>query len=1172
MTEFNLGTLIENRYRVLTVIGTGGMGTLYRVSDEAREGEIVALKTVRLEGPMIEGPKRVEYFQREFQLLTQLRHPNLVSVYDYGITTEGELYFTMEWVEGDDLEPSLRPLEPGETVDVMVQVCRALAYLHARGVIHGDLKPGNVLVTADTGDVGRRIKLVDFGLAHEVRSPESRARYYSPGYTAPETREQRPVDHRTDLYSLGAMWYALLVGEAPMFLPGPGKERLIRFALDEALEGQDQIPRVIGTVVARLMATSPADRYGSANEVIEAVNEVTGSAYELETRETAVSYALRTHFVDREAELADLQALWEQAKSDEGQLVLISGESGVGKTRLVTELEVQAELEGARVVWGQCIESGGSAYHPWREVLRVVVRYVEDVDEPTMLRAGPVLATLLPELWGREYMGALEPPADLEPQAAQRRLNDTIVQVLQAAAESRPTVVVVENAHWADEATLELLRFLARLPGQKGLLVCITYRDDEVEADHLLETLAGEQVRRIRVNRLSPEVTTELVCSMLGLEELPALLTERIQQTTRGNAFFVQEMIRSLAAEGEVLRRTVGGWQVNRDALEEARLPEGIQQTVGRRLNQLSEEGRLVLNWAAVVGMVFWEGGVAAAGQVVWQRVRVALREGLEQGLVVVRDETSFAGEREYLFPNPTVWEVSYESIPEEERQTYHARVAAWLMARSDEEVGEHLGLISDHLERAGEAEQAVVYLKRVGEQAAAQFANAEAVAYFSRALALTPVDDLAGCYALLLAREKVYDMQGAREAQHEDLAALKKLAEALGDRRRQAEVALRRANCAGVTGDYPGAIAAAQEAVHLAQATQDMSQEAAAYMQWGETLWRQGEYEASRLRLEQALPLSRAAGVRGVEADSLRVLGLISWQQVDHAGARDYFEQALQIYREIGNRRYEAGTLNNLALVALERGNPAEARGYYEPALRIFREIGERRGEALVLGNLGVVFDQQGNYAQARTYYEQSLSSRREIDDRSGECQALANLGLLFHNLGDDETAWERGQEALHIAQEIGDRRWEAFARTNQGYVLMVKGRFAEAVESFQQALSARRELGEHSLATESLAGLASVSLAQSNPTLALNYVEEILDYLNQGNTLDGTDEPFKVYLTCYRVLRANQDSRAETVLEKAYALLQERAAKIDDEEMRRSFLENVASHREIIAAWESR
>ena len=1190
--KFEIGDLIENRYRVLTVIGTGGMGTLYRVSDEAhrdgaKDGEIIALKTVRLRGLAAEATESVKRFQREFQLLTQLSHPNLVSVYDYGVTTEGELYFTMEWVEGGDLEPNKRPLEPGAITLVMVQVCRALAYLHARGVIHGDLKPLNVLM-ADG-----QVKLVDFGVAHEVRSPEDRARYYTPYYSAPEVTKLEPLDQRADLYSLGAMWYALLVGEPPMFMPGAGKERLIRFALDEALESQDQIPKAIGAVIARLMATSPADRYGSANEVIKAVNEVTGSAYELETRETAASYALRTRFVNREAEIETLQTVWKEAQQDLGKVVLISGESGVGKTRLVTELEVQAELKGARVVWGQCTERGGDAYHSWREVLRVLVRYVEGTDEVTgktaMKQIGPVLAGLLPQLWERDYMAGLAPPAELEPQAAQLRLNDSIAKVMRAAAELRPTVIVIENAHWADEATLMLLRHLARVPVAVGLLVFVIYRDDEVDSEHMLEKLAGKRVQRVRLGRLSSGVTTELVRSMLGLERLPALLTERVQRTTGGNAFFVQELIRSLAVEEKVLRRTVDGWRVDRDALEGVRLPESIRQVVGRRLSQLSKEGRLVLNWAAVVGMVFWEGGVAEVGQVAWQRVRVALREGLEQGLVVVRDESSFAGEREYLFPNPTVWEVSYESIPGEERQECHARVAAWLMVRCDEEAGGHLGLIADHLERAGQTEQAVLYLRRAGEQAAAQFANAEGAGYFSRALDLLPEDDLAERYDLLLAREKVYNLQGAREAQREDLAALRELAVTLddpattdapsasGQAGRRIELALRQASYGVEIGDYPSAIAAARSVVHLAQATQDMSSEAAGYLQWARALWRQGRYEACRLRLDQALTLSQERGVRQVEADSLRFLGLVFRVQGPFAEAKAHFEQALPINCELGDRLGEGRLFNNLAGVSSEQGRPAEARIYCEKALSIVREVGYRRGESIILGNFGLASLLLGDYGEAKAYHEQALRISREADALFEEGRLLAHLSLVLHLLGDDKAACECARQALSIVKSADMRETQGRALTFLGHALVGLGELSEAVDAYQQALDIRRELGQPHLAMETLAGLAQVSLVQSDLIQAQIYGEEILDYLESypstesGHALDGTVEPFRVYLTCYRVLRANQDSRAETILKEAHALLQERAAKIDDEEMRRSFLENVVAHREIVATWES-
>jgi len=194
-----------------------------------------------------------------------------------------------------------------------------------------------------------------------------------------------------------------------------------------------------------------------------------------------------------------------------------------------------------------------------------------------------------------------------------------------------------------------------------------------------------------------------------------------------------------------------------------------------------------------------------------------------------------------------------------------------------------------------------------------------------------------------------------------------------------------------------------------------------------------------------------------------------------------------------------------------------------------------------------------------------------REIGERYGACIALLNSGLVSHNQGDNETAHEYSQQALELAQSIGSRTHQGYTWTVLGHVLAGLGRLAEAMDAYHRALALRRELNEHHLVIESLAGLSLVSLAQNDLDQAQAQVEEILSYL-EDNTLDGTEEPFRVYLTCYRVLHAGQDARAGDVLGRAYRLLQERSAKIGDEEMRRAFLENVPYHRDIVAAWETR
>jgi tetratricopeptide (TPR) repeat protein len=179
--------------------------------------------------------------------------------------------------------------------------------------------------------------------------------------------------------------------------------------------------------------------------------------------------------------------------------------------------------------------------------------------------------------------------------------------------------------------------------------------------------------------------------------------------------------------------------------------------------------------------------------------------------------------------------------------------------------------------------------------------------------------------------------------------------------------------------------------------------------------------------------------------------------------------------------------------------------------------------------------------------------------------------LSLLCHQLGEDDAALEHSQLALDIAQQLGDRSTQAYSLTYLGHALAGLDRLAEAADAYRQAMILRHEFGQPHMAIEPLAGLARVSLAQNDLALAQTHVEEILDFL-EDNTLDGTEEPFRVYLTCCRVLQANQDPRAQVLVITAHNLLQDQAARIEDQSLRRSFLENVAAHRELVREFGSR
>jgi DNA-binding SARP family transcriptional activator/predicted ATPase/Tfp pilus assembly protein PilF len=374
-----------------------------------------------------------------------------------------------------------------------------------------------------------------------------------------------------------------------------------------------------------------------------------------------------------------------------------------------------------------------------------------------------------------------------------------------------------------------------------------------------------------------------------------------------------------------------------------------------------------------------------------------------------------------------------------------------------------------------------------------------------------------------------------------------------------------------------------------------------------GQSLLRQGKPAAAREQFEQALALARSAQVQQVEATSLLALGVLAHRQGDRSSAAAHFERALAVYRTLEDRRGEGRALSYLGTNCSET-DPPRARVYLEEALQIRREVGDQRGEAMTQNNLGALLDQMGHYDQARACFEQALAISRELGAREGESDALNNLGmmsqylgrydwarsrfvealalkeeigdrwgqvavqaslsLLCHLQGDDELAREHGQNALEAARDLGARQFEADALNYLGHALAGLGQFDQAHAAYEQALEIRHDIGLVNPTMESLAGLARVALAQGSVAPAQAYVAAILDHLQSG-TLDGTEEPFRIYLTCYRVLQAAGDPRAAELLRTAYLLLQQRAAAIGDRALRRAFLQNVAAHRELEEAY---
>jgi predicted ATPase/class 3 adenylate cyclase len=439
-------------------------------------------------------------------------------------------------------------------------------------------------------------------------------------------------------------------------------------------------------------------------------------------------------FVGRDGELERLGQLWKEAVACEMRVALLAGEPGVGKTRLAAELARRVHDEGATVLAGRCDEDLGVPYQPFVEALRHFVDHVPDLTG-RLGRYGGELVRVVPEL--AERVPELAAPLRSDPETERYRLFDAVAAWLVAASAEEPLLLVLDDLQWAAKPTLLLLRHVVRAGGGR-VLVLGTYRDTELAHDHpLLEVLADLRgpggVERLSLSGLDDVGVAAIVEQASGraLDEANAALARAVYEETEGNPFFVREVLRHLAESGAV-ERAEGGW-TTRLPVDQMGIPEGVREVVGRRLSRLSSHTNQALRVAAVVGAEFELGVVQAAGELGEEALLGAVEEAVAARVVTEVSATRFR------FAHALMRATLYESLTAARKVTLHRKAAQAIEAIHEDALDDYVPALAHHWARASapaaDAARAVAYATRAGDQALAQLAHDEAVAYYRQAL-----------------------------------------------------------------------------------------------------------------------------------------------------------------------------------------------------------------------------------------------------------------------------------------------------------------------------------------------------------------------------------------------------------------------------------------------------
>ncbi|MGI9648719.1 MAG: BTAD domain-containing putative transcriptional regulator [Acidimicrobiia bacterium] len=762
--------------------------------------------------------------------------------------------------------------------------------------------------------------------------------------------------------------------------------------------------------------------------------------------------------VGREHLRAEAVAAIESALAGSGGVVLVEGEPGVGKTRLLEGMADDANWRGFNVLWGEAPDDEvAGSFHPLASALEGALSPIRS--EQLRAQVGElwlgVLSRLLPTL--RDWLPDIAPVASLEPSEEAGRMREAITRSVTGLARVTPQLLILDDFQWADDDTIAAVSHLAGALAQAPIVVCVAYRSQDARRrpvlwDAVRELDATPRSRRLPVEALSPVETDELIRVSSATQGTPDLV-ERIHSETGGNPLFVLETLRAIHEHNLAVAATeIDGFP------GDFPVPATVQDLISRRLETLAAADRAVLDLFAVAGL---ESDPSVLVSVL-DRPRPEVFESLD---LLVRRGILFERGSRYRFRHEQVRRVVNSDLASERAAELHGAIAESLIER-DPDAPEP---IAHHLSAAGRHSSAAPYAVLSAERATEVQAYAAAASHYRVA-----VEAGDASMRTLLAFESVLDVLGRRSEQAvviDDLLAAGRTGEPTSEAKR------RHAWYLAHTDDFDEAASAGAEALEADESADDREGMADDLMVLGMAALWSGEPAQAVGHLEQAVPLSSSAVQ---QARSRRALGTALSAVQEYEQADEEARTALELFGAAGDPRGEAEALGLLGIITMERGRAADAVAFYERAIDLCRQIGYRHGEAVNTANQGNALWYAGRISEALDAFAAAVDMFGSMGNRRGRAMVQANAASIHHSVvGDDATAAAYCRSALGYFTEVGNEDGAAQVQCNLADIARRAGDLPTAASHIRLGLASVQRAGNRWLEVQLLYSQAQLLMA---------------------------------------------------------------------------------------------
>ena len=1119
------------RYTINQKLGQGGMGAIFQATDRL-SGDTLALKRLN-SAPRGFGDNQAQrmFLTQEFRILASLRHPNVITVQDYGFDDDGHPFFTMELLhDARDIVRESITLSLIEKIQLLIQLLQALAYLHRRGILHRDLKPNNILVQRGV------VKVLDFGLAIEALHRDAEPAG-TPRYMAPELIRGRAATVSSDLYAVGVIAFQMITGEHPFNVGNVGE--MARLVLesqpdfskllhvsntltptqpprafagetdddhtrtpsdlkplddDPTLPPAERDPTVgietiiidptahsddpkrttrqfkqdtLPGIIETLLDKDPNARYTDAESVIRALCRAAGLPLPVETQEIRDSYLKTAPFVGRDNEMSQLVAALQAVKPDARGSAWLVGGESGSGKSRLVD-----ELRVQALVDGLLVlhvQADDNAPTALHPWRNALQRLALIVNIDAAEAA--ILQAIVPDI-DRFVTAVADHELDdiNEHQAAEARIIDTMLSVFHRI--NKPTVLLIEDVQWTP---LDILRRLTVQTADVPLMVVATFRSD-LHADLPTQLPATQHLALRRLHAPALQTLAESIIGQAGAD--PAIL-ELLQRESEGNVLFVIEVLRSLAAAS-------GGL----DNIVATRLPErvtagGIESVIQARLDRLPPWTLQLLRAAALFGRRLDE-------QLLYDLANFEHGETLADWLLACSAAA-------LIEPDDSYWRFSHDRIREaittsfsaEQRQRLHHAIVIALEKRHDADP-QTVILLAEHCGGAGDVEREAMYVGDAADIAWQRGNSKLAARYYRRALDVLRVSDAERT------KLRIFLAHALRETGQSDEALLmyEQALDASKDRENHEDhgrILNGLARVAMLQGRYDEGRGYCNAALDLAVQHDLLDLRAYALDNLANIEIDTGNFLDAIEHGKMAIEIYQQHGNERGAARSTNTVGIAHaiLGRLDEAG--EFFAQALEINRRIGNRRGIGAGLSYLGNINQTQQRHHAAINYYIEGMAIAREIGDGRGKAVCIGGAGTSYMHLGNFTRAQKYYQGALEQHAVADDRPGVVVYQHSLGKLLRLTGAFDASHRELNEALAAAEKMDYQEAVVHGQSELAWLYYVTGDNENALLHAKMAVELAQQRRIVATVRDSLFLQGMIALEQGNVDAAYALVDEI-------------------------------------------------------------------------------